>query len=78
MMEGGMTQKTHVLNELKKYSVFALSKLDMASELHFKNSARKWSFKTYIYKQKMFAKILQIIIMKVKRTETKEIGVILA
>jgi hypothetical protein len=39
-----MTPKTHVLDELKKYTVFALSYLDMALELHFKNPFREWNF----------------------------------
>jgi hypothetical protein len=46
--EGGI--KTHVMGELKKYAVYALSYLDKALELHFKNPFRKWRFKKYIYK----------------------------
>jgi len=36
------------------YALFALSQLNKALELHFKNPFRKWSSKTYIYKLKTF------------------------
>jgi hypothetical protein len=50
MVKEVMTPKTHKLSELKKYTVFVLSYLDKALELHFKNPFRKWSFKTYFRK----------------------------
>jgi hypothetical protein len=40
-----MTPKTNVLGELKKYTVFALSNLDKALELHVKNPFRRKFFK---------------------------------
>ena len=61
MVKGVMTPKTHVLCELKKYAVYALSYLDKVLEFHFKNPFRKWRFKKYIYKQKTFVKISQRI-----------------
>ena len=64
MVKGVMTPKTHVMRELKKYPVYALSYLDKALELHFKNPFRKWKFKKHIYKQKTFVKILQRITTK--------------
>jgi hypothetical protein len=36
MVEEVMTPKTHVMDELKKYAVYALSYLDKALELHYK------------------------------------------
>jgi hypothetical protein len=39
----------------------------MALELHFKKPFRKWSFKTYVYKQKTLQKIQD------KGTETKQV-----
>jgi hypothetical protein len=59
MVKEVMTHKTHVLGELKKYAVFALSYLYKALELHFKNTFRKWCFMTYIYKQKTFKKFFR-------------------
>ncbi len=64
MVKKVMTPKTHLMDELKKYAVYALSYLDKALELHYKNPFRKWSFKKYIYKQKTFEKILQRITTK--------------
>jgi hypothetical protein len=54
MMKEVMNSKTHVLGELEKYAVYALSYLDKA--LHFKNPFKKWSFKTFIYKQILLRK----------------------
>ncbi len=68
-----MTPKTHVLGELKKYAVYAFSYLDKALELHFKSPFRKWCFKTYIYKQKTFEKILQRIITKKSQMDNKQV-----
>jgi hypothetical protein len=48
MVKEVMTPKTHILGEFKKHTVYALSYLDKALELHFKNPFRKWCFKTYI------------------------------
>jgi hypothetical protein len=48
MVKEVMTPKTYVMGKLKKYAVYALSYLDKALELHFKNPFRKWCFKTYI------------------------------
>jgi hypothetical protein len=73
MVKEVMTPKTHVLDELKKYAVFALSYLDKALELHYKNPFRKWSFKTYIYKQKTFEKILQRITTKKSQGDNKKV-----
>jgi hypothetical protein len=70
-----MTSKTHVLVESKKYAVFELSYLDKALELHFKNPFRKWSFKTYIYKQKTFEKILQRITAKKTQMDNKQVTI---
>jgi hypothetical protein len=67
MVKEIMTPKTHELGELKKYAVFALSYLAKALELHFKKPFRKWCFKTCIYKQKNFEKILQRITKKSQR-----------
>jgi hypothetical protein len=64
MVKEVMTPKTHVMDELKKYAVYALSYLDKALELHYKNPFRKWSFKKYIYKQKTFNKKPQRITTK--------------
>jgi hypothetical protein len=50
MVKGVMTPKTHVIGELKKSAVYALSYLDKVLESHFKNPVRKWRFKKYIYK----------------------------
>jgi len=73
MKKGVMTPKTHVLDELKKYTVFALRHLDMALDLHFKNPFRNWKFKTYVYKQKTFEKILRQITKKSKQAEEKKV-----
>jgi hypothetical protein len=64
MVKEVMTPKSHVLVELKIYAVFALSYLDKALELHFKNPFRKGYFKTYKYKQQSLETILQWIITK--------------
>jgi hypothetical protein len=50
MVKEVMTPKMHVLGELKKYAVYALSYLDKALELHFKNPFRRQIFNTYIRK----------------------------
>jgi hypothetical protein len=68
-----MTPKTYVLGELKKYTVFALSYLGKTLELHFKNPFRKWCFKTYMYKQKTFEKILQRITIKKLQGDYKQV-----
>ncbi len=73
MVKDVMTPKTHELDELKKYAVYALSYLDKALELHYKNPFRKWCFKTYIYKQKTFNKILQRITTKKSQRENKQV-----
>jgi len=61
------TSKTNDINELQNYLRHALNGLDMALQLHVINPFRKWKFKTFIYKQKTFHKILQMI--TTKRTE---------
>jgi hypothetical protein len=48
MVKEVMTPTSHVLGELKKNAFYALSYLDKALELHFKNLFRKWSFKIYL------------------------------
>jgi LAS superfamily LD-carboxypeptidase LdcB len=63
--EGG--NDSYVVFELKKDAVFALSYLNKALELNFKNLFRKSSFKSYIYKEKTFEKILQRITEKSQR-----------
>jgi hypothetical protein len=73
MVKEIMTPKTHVMVELKKCEVFALSYLDKALELHFKNPFRKWSFKIYIYKQKTFEKIIQRITTKKSQRDNKQV-----
>jgi hypothetical protein len=72
MVKGVMNPKTHVMGELKKCAVYALSYLDMALELHFKNPFRKWSFKKYIYTQKSIEKILQRITTKKSELDKKQ------
>jgi hypothetical protein len=73
MVKGVMTPKTHVMGELKKYAVYALSYLDKALELHFKNPFRKWRLKKHIYKQKTFVKILQRITTKKSELDKKQV-----
>jgi hypothetical protein len=73
MVNGGVTPKTHVMSELKKYAVYALSYLDKALELHFKNPFRKWRFKKHIYKQKTFVKNLQRITTKKSELDKKQV-----
>jgi hypothetical protein len=73
MVKEVMTPKTHVLGEFKKYAVFALSYLDKALELHFKNPFTKWSFKIYIYNQKSFEKILQRTTTKKSHMDNKQV-----
>ena len=73
MVKGVMTPKSHVMSELKKYAVYALSNLDKALELHFKNPFRKWRFKKHIYKQKTFVKILQRITTKKSELDKKHL-----
>ncbi len=73
MVKGLMTPKTHVIVELKNYAVYALSCLDKALDLHFKNPFRKWLLKKYIYKQKTFAKILQRITTKKSELDKKQV-----
>ncbi len=75
MVKEVMTPKTHELGELTKYAVFAMSYLDKGLELHFKNPFRKWCFKTYIYKQKTFEKILQRITTKKSQRDNKQVVV---
>jgi hypothetical protein len=41
MMKEVMTPKTHVMNELKKYTAFVFSYVDKGLELHFKNPFMK-------------------------------------
>jgi hypothetical protein len=53
MVKGVMIPKTHVMGELKKYAVYALSYLDKVLELHFKNPFRKWKFKKYITSRRL-------------------------
>jgi hypothetical protein len=76
MVKEIMSPKTPVLGELKKYAVFALNYLDKALELHFKNPFRKWCFKTYIYLQKTFEKILQRITTKKSQRDNKQVIVV--
>jgi hypothetical protein len=73
MVKGVMTPKTHVMSELKKYAVYALSYLDKTLELHFKNAFRKWRFKKCFYKQKTFVKILQRIKTKKSELDKKQV-----
>jgi len=73
MVKGVMTPKSHVISKLKKYAVYALSYLDKALELHFKNPFRKWRFKKHIYKQKTFVKILQRFTTKKSELEKKQV-----
>jgi len=76
MVKGVMTPKAHVKSELKKYAVYALSYLDKALDLHFKNPFRKWKFKKYIYKQKTFVKIIQRMTIKKSELDKKQFSVI--
>ncbi len=71
--EGSNDSQDPVLGELKKYTVFALSYLDKALGLHFKNPFRKWRFKTYIYKQKTFDDILQRMTTKKLQIGNKKV-----
>ncbi len=71
MVQEVMTLMIHVLGELKKHAIYALSYLDKALELHFKKPFRKWCFKTYIYKQKTYEKILHRITTKKSHTDNK-------
>jgi hypothetical protein len=73
MLKKVMTPKTHVMVEWKKYAVCTLSYLNKALELHFKNPFRKWCFKTFIYKQKTFEKILQKITPRSHRVITSKL-----
>jgi hypothetical protein len=73
MVKGVLTPKTHVMGELKKYAVYALSQIDKALDLHFKNPFRKWRFKKHIYKQKTFVKILQMITTKKSELDKKQV-----
>jgi hypothetical protein len=73
MVKEALTPKTHVLGELNKYAIFALSYLDKALELHFKNPFRKWCFKTYIFKQKTIEKKLQRITTKKSQRDNKQV-----
>ena len=65
--------KTSKLEELQSYAKYALDGLDMALQLHVTIPFRKWRFKTFIYKQKTFEKILKSITTKRARTENKQV-----
>jgi len=73
MVKGVMTPKTHVLVELKKNAVYALSYLHKSLKLHIKKPFRKWSFKIYMCKQKTFEKILQRITTKGSQMDDKQV-----
>jgi hypothetical protein len=67
------TSKTNDINELQNYLRHALKGLDMALQLHVINPFRKWKFKTFIYKQKTFHKILQMITTKRTEADPKKV-----
>ncbi len=67
------SNKTNDINKLQNYLHHALNGLDMALQLHVINPFRKWKHKTYIFKQKTFHKILQVITMKQTQTDPKKV-----
>ena len=67
------SNKTNDINELQHYLRHALNGLDMALQLHVINPFRKWKHKTYIFKQKTFHKILQMITTKRTETDPKKV-----
>ncbi len=67
------TSKTNDMNELQNYLRHALNGLDMALQLHVINPFQKWSFKSYLFKQKTFRKILRKITTKRTATDPKTV-----
>jgi hypothetical protein len=67
------TCQTNDINELQNYLHHALKGLDMALQLHFINPFQKWKLTSFIYKQKTFHKILQMIMMKQTEMDSKKV-----
>jgi hypothetical protein len=68
-----LSNKTNEINELQHYLRHALNGLYMALQLHITNPFRKWKHKTYIFKQKNFHKILQMITTKRTKKDPKKV-----
>jgi hypothetical protein len=67
------SNKTNDINELQHYLCHALNGLDMTLQLHVINPFQKWKHKTYIFKQRTFHKILQMIMMKQTKRDPKKV-----
>lgn len=56
--------KTDNIEELNNYITYSLKGIDNAFKVHYDNPFRKWKFKTYIQKQKIFLSICKKITKK--------------